>query len=126
MAAYVVWLDSREAKVFGLLPSGVEPHHVKAHGKKHHDQPHGKHQEAHHPEAEGVFKELSAILKDASQVLLLGPGESKTHFKTYLERHSAGTLAKKIVGVETVDHPSDNQILEHARAFFKKYDLMHD
>jgi hypothetical protein len=31
---------------------------------------------------------------------------------------------KKIVGVETVDHPSDGQLVAHARHYFKADDRM--
>jgi len=31
---------------------------------------------------------------------------------------------KRIVGVETVDHPSDRQLVAHARRYFKADDRM--
>jgi hypothetical protein len=33
-------------------------------------------------------------------------------------------LAKKIVGVESIDHPSDAQLVAHARKYFKAEDRM--
>ena len=126
MSTFVLWIDSREAKIFELVPSDVKKMHMKSHGHKHHTHPHGK-QEAgqHHPDSEKFFKEVAETISTAKQVLVMGPGEGKVHFKAYVEKHFKGTLAKVLVGMETVDHPTENQILEKARSFFKEYDLFH-
>jgi stalled ribosome rescue protein Dom34 len=121
MSAYTVWIDSREAKVFKMAAGGLETLHIHAHGAKHHSEPHGKH--AGHHDAEALYKDTAKALADASEILILGPGEAKGHFKTHLEKHFGGTLAKKVVGVEAMDHPTDNQIVAQARKFFKSYDL---
>jgi stalled ribosome rescue protein Dom34 len=121
MATYVIWLDSREAKVFKKVGATNEIVHAHTHGKKHPTEPHGHHADGHHREAITLFKEVAPSLSDASQILLLGPGEAKMHFQKYLVEHSP-VVAKKIVGVETVDHPTDPQILEVAAKFFKKLD----
>jgi stalled ribosome rescue protein Dom34 len=123
MSAYVVWIDSHEAKLFDLNGKKQEPKHFHTHGAKHPAQPHGKHAGAHHPESEHLFADVSQTLQKASQILVIGPGEAKTHFKSYLEKHFASSLGKKIVGVETVDHPTDNQIVALAGRFFKIFDL---
>jgi hypothetical protein len=33
-------------------------------------------------------------------------------------------IAKRIIGIETVDHPTDGQILAYAKKFFKKFDQL--
>ncbi|MBI3556281.1 MAG: translational machinery protein [Deltaproteobacteria bacterium] len=115
-------MDSKEGKVFDLLPEGTKVRHLHTHGHKYKPQPGGDHNEAHQHGLDGFFKQLADSIKDAKEVIVLGPSEAKVHFKSYLEKHFAHTLAKKIVAVETVDHPSDNQILAQARKFFKAYD----
>ncbi|MEK6578144.1 MAG: translational machinery protein [Bdellovibrionota bacterium] len=123
MAAYVVWIDSREAKVFKLSPEGTQIHHLHTHGKKHHSEPHGKqHATHHHPEWEILFKDVTQSIADAKEVLIMGPGEAKTHLKTHIETHHKHDLAKTIVGMQTVDHPTENQILAESRKFFKSFD----
>lgn len=121
MSAYVVWMDFKEAKVFKLA-AGQKPElaHLKAHGGKHHNEGHGN----HHPEAAPFFNDAMKALTDASEILLLGPGEGKNAFKKHMEAHQKN-LAAKVVGVEAVDHPTDNQIMEKARKFFQNYDLFH-
>jgi stalled ribosome rescue protein Dom34 len=54
-------------------------------------------------------------------VLVVGPGEAKHSFKRYVsERH--GDVAKRVVGVETADHPTDGELLAMARRSFKRID----
>lgn len=119
MATLIIWLDSREAKVFKREGGSETLTLVHSHGQKHHAQPHGKHTEMHHPEAVALFKELIPAFHDASEVLLMGPGEAKTQFQKYIKDHHQA-IAKKVVGVETVDHPTDGQIREIAKKFFTR------
>lgn len=121
MTDYVIWLDSKKAQIFALKQSGIEKSHLEKKNFDHHT--HNK--KDHHGDTspEHFFRDLAIRLKDAGQLLILGPGQAKSHFKTHLETHHTGDLAKKIVGIENSDHPTDNQILAEARKFFKTYDL---
>ena len=119
MASYVIWMDSKEGKIFDLLPEGPKVRHLHTHGHKNRMPPYGDNNSEHHHHLDAFFKEIADSIKDAKEVIVLGPSEAKLHFKSYLEKHFAHTLATKLVAVETVDHPTDNQILAHARKFFK-------
>lgn len=118
MSAYVVWVDTEHAKVFKLATSGVESKNV----KNHHHNHHGYNPRDQHPDHEKYYHEVAEHVKDASELLILGPGLGKDHFKKHLDSHHA-SLAKKVVGIETTDHPTDNQILAYTRKFFKSADL---
>jgi len=121
MSDYVIWLDSEKALIFALKTTGIEKTHLEKGGQEHHTQnKKDSHTDAH---LETFFHELALKLQDAGQFLILGPGLAKTHFKTHLEKHHHEGLAKKIIGMENSDHPTENQILETARKFFKSYDL---
>jgi stalled ribosome rescue protein Dom34 len=122
MSAYVIWIDSAEAKVFKLKAGGMETKHIHTHGHKHHSDPHG-HSSNHHPLREQLFKDVETHVSDATEILIMGPGEAKTLFKHHLEKHRPHDLAKKVVGMETTDHPTENQVLAQARKFFKSSDL---
>jgi stalled ribosome rescue protein Dom34 len=125
MAAYVVWMDYQEAKLFKLAPDEQQKHHIKLHVHKHYKHPHGKQESHHHPDAEKWFHEIADELKaDATEILIIGAGEAKGLFKTFLERKYV-PLGKVVVGVETVDHPTEPQLLAQTRKFFKHYDLFH-
>ncbi len=72
----------------------------------------------HAQKERALFDDVAKELTNAAQILILGPGVAKYHFQTHLiEQYPA--LAKKVVGCETVDHPTDPQIAEFAQKFFK-------
>ena len=121
MADYVIWLDSEKAHIFSLKTSGIERSHLEKSGMDHHT--HNKKDHPHDPNPEHFFRDLAKKIHDAQHLLILGPGLAKNHFKTHLETHHTGGLAKKIIGIENSDHPTDNQILASARKFYKTYDL---
>ena len=57
------------------------------------------------------------------EILVVGPGQAKLEFIKYVH-DAAPDRADHIVGVETLDHPTDNQIVAHARTYFLKADRM--
>lgn len=123
MSDYIVWLDSVKAHVFELNSESSASHikrvdfeHSSKNKKTNHDH-HGN---------EVLFKEIAEKMSDGNKLLLMGPGLSKNQFHTYLADHHSHSLAKKVVGVETCDHPTDNQVLAIARKFFVHYDLFND
>lgn len=119
MANYVVWLDSAEAKIFELHPTEVEEKTLHRTEIKHHhgvDKEHNRHKNN-----DKFFHQLAGLLTGANEILLVGPGEAKGHFKTHLEQHHHANVGSKIVGSETVDHPTDGQIIALAKKFFKAH-----
>lgn len=124
MAALVVWMDGREAKVLKLSDQGVQTIPLKAHGPKHPAEPHGKH--GQHEQELKFFRELSEVLKeqaaDATEWLVTGPGLAAEHFRTFLENHHAD-MAKRIVAVTKSDHPSPAELLKAAQQVFRRLDL---
>lgn len=126
MSAFVISLSHEEASVFKLIPTknGGKPEvtHLKA---THHDH-HTSHTQDSVANHDKFFANISSHLNGASEILLVGPGLAKTHFKNYLEKHSA-ELAKAVVGAESADthHLTENQVLAMARKFFKSYEMFH-
>lgn len=121
----VVWMDHAEAHVLQFTLDEVERQVVHASGK---------HRKIHHhagtlgsgkaPEDLAYFAAVSASLEGAQQVLLSGPANEKNEFRKYLETHARETAAR-IVAVETSDHPTDGELLRHARKYFVATDRMH-
>lgn len=117
MAACVVWMDSHQADVFHIKPEGVQKKHMKL---SHHPKA-GGHQEGHDKkEEETFFQDLAKEIGVVEELLIFGAGMAKNHFKSHLERHNQKDLLNKIVGVESLDHLTENQILEASRKYFKK------
>lgn len=121
MAHYVVWINHDEARLFKFTPGKEEDRHLK---NKHHMNHHLNHQDQEKQnELKKYYKEVAESVKDATEILLMGPGMAKTEFKHYLDDHYKTSLAKKVIGVETSDKISDNQIRAAAAKFFEKYNL---
>lgn len=106
MSSFIVWIDTEHAKIFNMSPHGVENFTV-----KNHDHGRTDHSKFYH--------EVGEKLKGASEWLLVGPGHGKDEFKKHLSNHHHKNLVEKLLSTESMDHPTDPQILAHARKFFK-------
>lgn len=113
----VVWIDHQKAQVLQFDAAHVEATKVKAH--THHTAQHGSAVRTEHE----FFGEVCAALDGIAEVLVTGPRKGIDDFRHYAEKHRAET-AKRVVGYEVVDHPSDAQLIAFARKYFLKYDRM--
>lgn len=119
MANFVVWLDHEHAKVFELHPDKVDEKTMRRHEIRHHQGT--EKEQNNHKNAEKFFHDVAIALSSAHEILVLGPGMAKDQFKSHLDHHHHADLAKKVVGVSTVDHPTDPEIVASARKFFKAH-----
>jgi len=119
----VVWLDHHEAKIFHFNAEAAEKAVL---------HPHSSGQVHSHAGPRGGIKatldkdymnKIAADLDSAGEILVVGPGQAKLEFIRHVHQHKP-LLEKKILSVETVDHPSDGQLLAYARKYFKKADRM--
>ncbi|MDO8362039.1 MAG: translational machinery protein [Actinomycetota bacterium] len=120
----VVWIDHQHATVIDFTFDDQHVVAVEREGgqRKLHRKSgfpgSGKAATDHH-----FYDEVATALGNASEVLIVGPGNAKVELHHDLQvRHAA--LAKRVVGVESVDHPSDGALLAHARKYFKRYDAL--
>jgi hypothetical protein len=120
----VVWIDHHEARVFHFSPTDVErlvlhPEHPTRHiHHKANSIGSGNAAEDHN-----FFAAVVASIADAGAVLITGPANAKGELVKHIDKHNH-TLMKIIAGVETVDHPSDGELVALARHYFKAEDLM--
>jgi len=77
----------------------------------------------HASEDHAFLQAVAQSIADAGAVLVTGPANAKTELVKHISQHDPG-LMKIIVGVETVDHPSDGQLVAYARRYFKAEDRM--
>jgi stalled ribosome rescue protein Dom34 len=120
----VVWLDHQEARVLEVHPDSFESLTVRAPAHHLHRHPKGATEAKAHPDDEKrFFADLAQALAQSQEVLLVGPGAAKLHFIKYVHKH-AHALEPKLIGVETVDHPTDAQLVAHARHYFVAADRM--
>jgi stalled ribosome rescue protein Dom34 len=114
-----VWLDHKEARIFHIDPYTIDEATVLAPLHNiHHKHPIGPEGPHDHPEDATRFLQAVAQALDGSEeVLVVGPGAAKHELVKYVTEHDRA-LEPKIVGVETVDHPSDRQLIAYAKKYF--------
>ena len=120
----VIWIDHQEAHIMFLSEAASEAEVIKTKSS---------HQHLHHKGGEvgsGRLKldekylhsEINAV-NETKEILVIGPGSAKLELIKHAHHHDP-KIAANIMGVETVDHPSDKEILAYARKFFYKADQM--
>jgi stalled ribosome rescue protein Dom34 len=119
-----IWIDHREAHVFHFGLADVETLVL------HPDNPtrHIHHKanstgSGHASTSPDYLRAIAESVLDAGSVLITGPGNAKTELVEFLRLHDP-ELAKVIAGVETVDHPTDAQLVAYARKYLKATDRM--
>lgn len=118
----VIWIDHKEAHVMFLSEDADEAEIIKT--KSTHPHLHHKRGEIGSGKVAfdvKYFESVMGAVKEAKEILIIGPGSAKVELIKYAHLHEAG-VAEKIVGIETVDHPTDNEVLAFARKFFYKID----
>jgi hypothetical protein len=120
----VVWIDHHEARVFHFNPTDADRLVVHPNDPTRHI-----HHKAnsigsgHAAEDQNFLQAVAKTIADAGEILVTGPADEKTELLKHIEKHDP-LLRKRIVGVETVDHPTDGQLVAHARKYFTAEDRM--
>jgi stalled ribosome rescue protein Dom34 len=120
----VIWIDHREARVFHFDPADVDKLVVHPHDPTRHI-----HHKAnsigsgHAAEDEDFYHRVVEAVADAGAILITGPANAKTELVKHIHHHDPALMGH-IKGIETVDHPTDRELVAHARKYFKAEDLM--
>jgi len=120
----LVWIDHVQAHVMHIRPDDVEKSLVEPR-----QQPHKLHSRmgtlgaGRAPEDQDYYHRVAEALQGASEILIVGPAQAKLQLIKHIHAHDAA-LVGRIVGVETVDHPSDAQLVAYARKYFLVKDKM--
>ncbi|MDO8772468.1 MAG: translational machinery protein [Burkholderiaceae bacterium] len=75
------------------------------------------------PEDKTYYHAIAEALKGAQEILIVGPSSAKLQLVKHIHAHDHD-LVDKIVGIETVDHPTDAQVVAYARKYFVAKDQM--
>lgn len=76
---------------------------------------------SHPSDGEHFYHEVAHALEGVDEILVVGPSTAKLEFLKHVHKH-AHPLVTRIVGVETVDHPTDGQLAAYARSYFRTVD----
>ena len=118
-----LWIDHKKAVIFSLSDEGAEIKRIsselekdvrfsggvqKESAEKHKDKRLTGH-------LNNYYDEVLSYIRKAESILIFGPGEAKMELKKRLEKVE---LHQHIVGMETVDKMTDNQIVAKVRQRF--------
>ena len=114
-----VWIDHHEARILHVDAQGFDATQIDAPSRHVHRHPLGAAEAHHHPDDLRRFlHDVAEALRDAEQILVLGPSTAKLQLLRYLHEHEP-TIERKILGIESVDHPTDRQLIAYVRRYFK-------
>ena len=118
-----VWIDHQEAKIFHVDAASSDAKSIHTPGRHLHRHPSVTAEHAHPADLAHFFKDVTDALAGAEAILIVGPSTAKLELIKYAHKHLPA-LVPKIVGVETVDHPTDGQLLAYSRKYFVASDRM--
>ncbi|WP_293348165.1 MULTISPECIES: hypothetical protein [unclassified Microcoleus] len=126
-----LWIDHRKASILTITEKGEETKQIVSEAEKQPrrsgDSPLKGSYESYQVPADDsrqryftgelniYYDEVIALICDAEYILIFGPGEAKDELKKRLESNNLGG---RIVGIETVDKMTDNQIAAKIRQHF--------
>jgi phosphate uptake regulator len=118
-----LWIDHKKAVIFSLSDEGAEIKRISSELKNIVRFPGGVQKESAEKHKDkrltghlnNYYDEVLSYIRDAESILIFGPGEAKVELKKRLETVE---LHRHIVGFETVDKMTDNQIVAKVRQRF--------
>jgi stalled ribosome rescue protein Dom34 len=114
----IVWLDHSEAHVMHVSPDDVEKSVVHpAKPPLHLHSRSGTLGSGRMAEDKEYYQDVTEALRGAQEILVVGPAQAKLQLIKHIHAR-APDMVKNIVGVETVDHPTDGQLVAYARKYF--------
>jgi stalled ribosome rescue protein Dom34 len=119
----IVWMDHREAKIFAL---DGDVHYSRVENPSHDERIHhraGALGPGHRQENVHYLKAVADALTPANEIVITGPAKAKTDLVDWIAKHAPQT-AGKILGVETLDHPTHGEIVAFARQYFRAKNRM--
>jgi len=133
-----LWIDHRQAVIVTLNDGTESVEHVEADFEKRGnytsdmqsesesslrmDLAENKHERHAAEMVNHYYEAVATHLKDATAILIMGPGPAKSEFQKHLENHKFGGA---IIGVEAADNLTDPQIVVKVRTAFLKYEHIH-
>ncbi|MFZ9628269.1 MAG: translational machinery protein [Ilumatobacteraceae bacterium] len=120
----IVWIDTQHATVIDF---SVDDRHVvqveREGGPVRVHLRSGVPGDGKHPADPTFFRAVVDALGDAREVLVVGPGQGKVFFRKELEQHHPA-VARRVVGMESLDHPSHGELLDFATRYFRRVDAL--
>jgi hypothetical protein len=120
-----LWIDHKKAVIFNLSEDGAEvkrfsaemKNHGRLSGEAHECLPEEQLEKPFSEHLNNFYDEVISYIRTAESILIFGPGDAK---KELMNRLEVEKLHGNIVGIETADTMTDNQIVTKVRERFLK------
>jgi hypothetical protein len=122
----IVWIDHQVARLYSVSRDSIVETvtiHAPDEGRGHIHHKAGTPGPGHLAVAPGFLKEVADALGPAQEILIVGPADTKTALKKYIDLQ-APQLADRIRGVEPMGRAGKAEIHDFAVLFFRQDDLM--
>lgn len=119
----VVWMDHREARIFAL---DGDMHFTRIENPSSDERLHhlaGTVGSGHRHEDARYLRDVANALESAHEIVIAGPAHAKIELMDWMKLHAPQTAAK-VLGVETLDHPTHGEIVSFAKRYFHAKDRM--
>jgi stalled ribosome rescue protein Dom34 len=111
----VLLIDHHEARLVQFDAEHTVAERIREHS--HHTKQHGSAVRSEHE----FYAEVCEAMKGVAEVLVTGSHQSQADFRHYLQKHRPAQ-EKQVIGYETVDHPTEAQLVALARKVFLRHD----
>jgi hypothetical protein len=121
----LVWIDHHQAKIYHF--DAVASDEVTVRSSNPHVHIHHKSNTigSGHASVDRAFLErVAQAIVNSGAILITGPGSAKNELAAHLD-HNHPSVASRVSGVESLDHPTDGELVALGRRFFKADDRMH-
>ena len=119
----ILWIDHKEAKIFNL---DGEIHFVRVEnpaGDLHLHHRAGEIGSGHQHEDVAYLKGVTEALTSAHEIVVTGPAQAKVELMHWMKENMP-QVAAKVLGVETLDHPTNGELVAFAKHYFHAKDRM--
>ena len=120
----IVWIDHQEAHVIQFNAETHENARITTkskHGNTHHKA--GALSGHRQVSSQTYLHEVAEAVAGAHEILIVGPGVVKLELIKHINHHNV-KISDKVVGVETMDHPTDGQLIVYAKKYFLRIDQL--
>ncbi len=121
---FLVWVDHEVAKIVNFNDQEAMCSVVRsARGHPHLHHKANARGSGHVGIDKDFMERIARELESAGAVVIAGPASAKTELVQHIYQHHA-KLASCLSGVETLDHPTDGELIAFGRRFFRADDRM--
>ncbi|SNT53974.1 hypothetical protein SAMN05216374_4750 [Tardiphaga sp. OK246] len=115
----IVWIDYSQARIFHLGISDNDGLVLYPHSSARRVRHQANSTIRGHVDPKALyFAQITEVIREGSDILILGPSTAKVELARYIRKRSSET-ADRIVALEAADRLTDDDLLAYGRVYFR-------